>query len=174
MTKEIEARGLTSFNLIHLLGCIPKGLGFKPTLIYRTREQIYSTVGEVIAGGLGLAFGGPMAGLAASFVGKGLGSRVASWQNIPEQAETEEKLKYLNESINSASNLVASARNYVVSELQSSTRFGTKMGSIGGFLGYTPDRTMMIRTLIGEALGRDDVDLSKEQMRISRIPRNIP
>ena len=42
------------------------------------------------------------------------------------------------------------------------------MGSMKGYMGYTPDRSMMIRTLIGEALGRDDVDLTKEQMRISR------
>ena len=106
MTKELEARGLTSFDFNSPIGMYSERARFQTYSDVRTRDQIYSMVGEVIAGGLGLTFGGPMAGLALSYIGKGLGSQVASWQNIPEQAETEEKLKYLNQSINAASNMV--------------------------------------------------------------------
>ncbi|MHB8337670.1 MAG: M15 family metallopeptidase domain-containing protein [Ignavibacteriaceae bacterium] len=169
-TAEIAARNKTAFDLTSPMSMFTERTAFETWKDVKERTRDYELYGKLI-GGVGGALipgAGPLGALAGSYFGGMLGGGIAKWINTPEQAETEEQLKYLNQSYGAAAGLVEGARPYEIAARQMSIRFGTNMRDTEGYLGYDADQYLKMRSALAEGLGREDTGLEKEQIAFGR------
>ncbi|MHB8842929.1 MAG: hypothetical protein ACYC56_14280, partial [Candidatus Aquicultor sp.] len=169
-TAEIAARNKTAFDLTSPMSMFTERTAFETWKDVKERTRDYELYGKLAGGVAGALIpgAGPLGMLVGEHFGGMVGGEIAKLSNTPEQAETEEKLKYLNQSYGAAAGLVEGARPYEIAARQMSIRFGANMRSPEGYLGYDADRYLKMRSALAEGLGREDTGLEKEQIAFGR------
>ncbi len=169
-TAQIAARGKTAFDLTSPMSMFAEQKAYETYKDVTERTRDYQLYGELAGGVTGALIpgAGPLGALAGGYFGKMAGAGIAELSNIPEQAVTQEQLKYLNQSYGAAAGLVEGARPYEIAAKQMDIRFGTNMRSPEGYLGYDADRYLKMRAALAEGLGREDTGLEKEQIAFGR------
>ncbi len=158
---EIEARGMTAFDLTSPMGMYSQEQRFQTFETVQNRQRDYQLAGTII-GMIAGSFGGPL-GMAAGGAGGGMiAGQIANIMGIPETAQTEEQLKFLNQNYGMMSNAVGAASNYDVLRARLRARLGRgALGSLG--LGYAPEEEMAMRASFADTLGTWNKGLYGEQ-----------
>jgi hypothetical protein len=163
---EIEAKERTAFDLSSQVGMYSEQRQYEVFESIRERERLYSSIGMIVGGAIGSAFG-PLGILGGGVFGGQIGGSVAGIFNVKEQSEMEEELKFLNQSYGTLGGYVSGAQNYDILRARLKARFGSdSLGSTG--LGYTPEQEMGMRTGFSDALGRFDEGKYMEQTTFAR------
>ncbi|MHB9012400.1 MAG: M15 family metallopeptidase domain-containing protein [Ignavibacteriaceae bacterium] len=169
-TAEIAARNKTAFDLTSPMSMFTERTAFETWKDVKERTRDYELYGKLAGGVVGALIpgGGPLTMLVGEHFGGMAGGEIAKLSNTPEQAETQEQLKYLNQSYGAAAGLVESARPYEIAARQMDIRFGTNMRDTEGYLGYDADQYLKMRSALAEGLGRENTGLEKEQIAFAR------
>ncbi len=94
-TAEIAARGKTAFDLTSPMSMFTERTGFETWKDIKERTRDYQLYGRLAGGVIGALIpgAGPLGFIAGGYFGDQIGEGIAKQFNVPEQAETEEKLK---------------------------------------------------------------------------------
>lgn len=164
---QIEARERTAFDLSSPIGMYAEREQAELFKATTQRSIIAETLGTLLGGVAGFYLGGGIGVAAGAAVGRGIGDQVAELFNIPQTAETQERIKLLQQTYQTASSMAEEFRPYDIEATRASGRFGRNLrGSMG--IGYTPQQELQYKETYGESARRFEEEFYDAQLVFSR------